>query len=436
MDHVPPNDPAGTPARNGRPRAPRRTTDEGVAPPRGSILATVEPAGDNPLLAPRPLAPAPAREERASLPSPEPGICAVSGDTDPEGAPDLPGLDLAGEPQEQRLPLKKQLLLRYKSLWAANRLEAELDRRIDVAIDAIRTRPDPRALSMGTHSSKGGVGKSHEGKLMAHALALDDRLSVAVLDANMDHSNLAETLGDRNPRTLADVLEHEAAIRRGGHARLKSFATIRHGVAYFLAPELPGQLAEMDPVALTRAYDLIATHFDVVVVDNSISFRDPLTHWSLQTVDHICYVATPQISVMRKVLGQVLYVTGRIPGHDYARDQRAKLELIADAWRRSTRAEDGLPTDPPGTRDPRDVSVVVNKVGERGPGRDPVSLEKVRAAVPAINIVAPFPYSTDTADKVESGDLRLDELPSGDRLAAKQSLASILERLADRASCR
>lgn len=392
----------------------------------GTDGATLDTPADNPLTDGRGLSsPSAPRSSRAGRLTPT-----SEEEVDRAGGMPTLDLDLSATQEEPKPPLRKEVLRWVKHLREAGRLESQLDRRIERAVKTLQNRQDARAVSIGIHSPKGGVGKSYLLKLLSHWLTAYQGLSVCVLDANMDDSNLSETLGQRNPRTIADVLEHRTAIRRGGIRPLYSFATVKGDVPYFVSPDRPGQRARMDVLGMTHTLDTLTRQFSVVFVDNSISVRDPITHWAMQSVDHLCWVGSPELSVMRKVVSQVLYITGRTPVDRYEQDHADKLDAIAEAWRSSGRAEEDLPITPPGLRDHRDVSVLFNKSGELG--RDPVSIEKVRAAVEPVNAVETFGYSKRTAGMVQRGDMVLDEMPESDRLSAKKSLAAILERVAGR----
>lgn len=409
------HDPADSPHRPARQRAPSSRVS------RAAVATAASPpaadSSDEPGSPPEERS-VPSRAERAAL---RPVGGPASGPTDPGE------LDLRATPVPDTTPYLRRAHLWLKTRYEAGRLELELHRRTTDALRRLRTRPDARAVTIAGHSPKGGCGKTTIDKLLAHELASNHGVSVAALDANMDRSNLWRTLGEANRRTIWDVLEHRSAIRRGGLARLRSYATVVDDVAYFVSPRISSQRQAMDPVAMTHVLDLIAAQFDVVIVDNSIGFRDPVVHWSAQSADVLLYLTQPDEDVAAEVVTDIQYVTGRTLGQEYAVDCRHIIRQIEDAWKAGERAADGLPTTPPGVRDPRDVVVVFNE--SLGP-RDPVSIEKFRSYLPGVSAVEPFPKDDTTARMVRNGTLRLDAVPPPTRLATKTILVAVLERLA------
>lgn len=410
---------------NGRPDEALDDLDDFAAP----AVVTPNRSGDRARLravaaARREHSPPPRAADAPPTETTEGGIFAAEAPT-----PIAPSVDAEDELLTRRLrdrtPLRVRLATGVRHLTEAGRRETLRDLAIQEAIERKRCQADALATVIAVIAGKGGVGKTHEVRKAAQTLASYPNTSVAVLEANMDESTLAGTLGRPNPHSLTDILADAAAIRRAGLARLLSYATVEHRVAYFLAPEDQGPSSQIGQRELTTILDLIAERFDVVLIDTSIGRHDPCVVWATQVADHLIRVGAPDRTVMRRLIRSTRYLTGDIRAGVYAEDYADHLAAIRAAWDTPERAERGLPTEPPGARDPRDVTVVYNQT--RG-GANPVPLARVRELLPGINAVISDPYSETTRAMLHDGTLRLDAMPRTARLATKDLLAAVLTR--------
>ncbi len=341
------------------------------------------------------------------------GITLVAGA--PPIADDLP--DLRRRAPAPVVPWHRRAQRRFRELTQPGRVEAEAD----AAIAALLARP---TLTSGCRTiavlgAKGGAGKSTTALALGLTLGTYDAARPVVMEVNPDLGNVRQLLPGANPRTVQDLLEGLVAAERGGVNRVQGYLTMWGRLGVLTAPQRPDEMARLTPRDYARTLRLLQLYFGTVILDCGTSFTNRLQQWAIQTADHLVLVTQPEEAPLRTTLTAIDYLASAA----YAEDYRGVFREVADAT-----GTEGAGTR--GTRERRDMTLVVNGVGFTG-GRDPVDPAKVRAATEGLNATVELPYSAPLRQRINDGVLTPEVLPAPYRRAIKTGLAAVLGRLAE-----
>ncbi len=303
---------------------------------------------------------------------------------------------------------------RFRELTQPGRVEAEAD----AAIAALLARP---TLTSGCRTiavlgAKGGAGKSTTALALGLTLGTYDAAKPVVMEVNPDLGNVRQLLPSANPRTVQHLLEGLVAAERGGVNRVQGYLTMWGRLGVLTAPQRPDEMARLTPRDYARVLRLLRLYFGTVILDCGTSFTNRLQQWAIQTADHLVLVTQPEEAPLRTTLTAIDYLASAA----YAEDYRGVFREVADA----------AGGEGSGTRERRDMTLVVNGVGFAG-GRDPVDPAKIRAAAAGLNATVELPYSAPLRQRINDGVLTPEVLPAPYRRAIKTGLAAVLGRLAE-----
>ncbi len=338
------------------------------------------------------------------------GITLVAGV--PMSADALP--DLRHRAPAPVVPWHRRAQRRFRELTQPGRVEAEAD----AAIVALLARP---TLTSGCRTiavlgAKGGAGKSTTALALGLTLGTYDAAKPVVMEVNPDLGNVRQLLPSANPRTVQHLLEGLVAAERGGVNRVQGYLTMWGRLGVLTAPQRPDEMARLTPRDYARVLRLLRLYFGTVILDCGTSFTNRLQQWAIQTADHLVLVTQPEEAPLRTTLTAIDYLASAA----YAEDYRGVFREVADA----------AGGEGSGTRERRDMTLVVNGVGFAG-GRDPVDPAKIRAAAAGLNATVALPYSAPLRQRINDGVLTPEVLPAPYRRALKTGLAAVLGRLAE-----
>jgi MinD-like ATPase involved in chromosome partitioning or flagellar assembly len=183
------------------------------------------------------------------------------------------------------------------------REEAELERRIRARRGV--TRPNTIALI----SPKGGVGKTTCTFVTGNLLASHLKLRAIAVDANPDLGTLARLAPDdrRSERSLADLLDD--AERLNTAAELSPYVSrLTSGLHVLGAPRDADLTASLGPRRYGELVALLATFYDVVLLDLGTGVAGPLANFAIDRADQVVLVTTPEWVTSSVVLDALAYV--------------------------------------------------------------------------------------------------------------------------------
>jgi MinD-like ATPase involved in chromosome partitioning or flagellar assembly len=186
--------------------------------------------------------------------------------------------------------------------------EAELERRIRARPGV--TRPNTIALI----SPKGGVGKTTSTFLTGNLLATHLKLRAIAVDANPDFGTLARLAPDdrRSARSLVELLDN--AERLNTAAELTPYVSrLPTGLHVLGAPCHADVTASLGPRRYGELVALLATFYDVVLLDLGTGVAGPLANFAIDRADQVVLVTTPEWVTSGVVLEALAYVR-----HDHA----------------------------------------------------------------------------------------------------------------------
>ena len=198
-----------------------------------------------------------------------------------------------------------RLRRRFQRLLTSQREgeEAELERRIRARPGV--TRPNTIALI----SPKGGVGKTTCTFLTGNLLATHLKLRAIAVDANPDFGTLGRLAPDdrRSARSLADVLDD--AERLNTAAELTPYVSrLTSGLHVLGAPRHAELTASLGPRRYGELVALLATFYDVVLLDLGTGVAGPLANFAIERADQVVLVTTPEWVTSSVVLEALAYL--------------------------------------------------------------------------------------------------------------------------------
>jgi MinD-like ATPase involved in chromosome partitioning or flagellar assembly len=171
----------------------------------------------------------------------------------------------------------------------AEREEADLESRL-------RAQPGvTRANTIALISPKGGVGKTTSTFVVGNLLASHLKLRAIAVDANPDFGTLARLAPDdrRTDRSLADLLDD--AERLNTVAELGAYVSrLRTGLHVLGAPRDAELSATLGPDRYGELVALLASFYEVVLLDLGTGVAGPLAHFAIERADQVVLVTTPE----------------------------------------------------------------------------------------------------------------------------------------------
>ena len=160
----------------------------------------------------------------------------------------------------------------------------------------------PRGRVITVMSPKGGAGKTTVASNLAVRLGVAAPGRVALIDLDLQFGDAGSALGLGPQSTVADAAR---ANDRLDSTSLKVFLEPRHGGVYLLAgPHFPAEADDIEPAAVARMIDILASEFDYVVVDTASG----LDEFCLAATEHsddlvmVCATDVPSVRGLRKAL--------------------------------------------------------------------------------------------------------------------------------------
>jgi MinD-like ATPase involved in chromosome partitioning or flagellar assembly len=260
------------------------------------------------------------------------------------------------------------------------REEAELER-------LLRQQPAvSRANVAAVISPKGGVGKTTSTFVIGSLLADRLRLRVVAVDANPDFGTLAALAPHRLrcERSLADLLTDIERIDTA--TQIRSYvSTLPTGLHLLGAPADAEVMARLGPEAYGELLALLATFYDLVLLDLGTGVAGRLAQFAIGRADQVVLVTTPEWVASSAVL--------------------AALEHLEHER----------------------TTVACNKFYARGPG-DLRELER-RLRERRLHRSVAIPYDDQLAAMLDSGSYQLDPLERTSRMAIKRLGLAVAEQL-------
>jgi pilus assembly protein CpaE len=171
-------------------------------------------------------------------------------------------------------------------------LEAEGRRRLRVSGDA---PPTPQGAIMTVFGPKGGIGKTTVVTNLGVALALSGQ-SVVIADADAGFGDVAGMLDIQPERTIVDLSEHIAKVKRETLARF--LLPHQSGLMLLAAPPMALDWRKVSPDSFRQIIDSLARAFDVVVIDTS-GMLDELTLIALEASSLVLWLTTTEYSSIK-----------------------------------------------------------------------------------------------------------------------------------------
>jgi MinD-like ATPase involved in chromosome partitioning or flagellar assembly len=236
-------------------------------------------------------------------------------------------------------------------------------------------------------SPKGGVGKTTSAFVIGNLLADRLRLRTVAVDANPDFGTLAALAPDRlrSDRSLADLLTDIERIETA--AQLRRYVTaLPSGLHLLGAPADADVMARLGPDAYGELLALLATFYELVLLDLGTGVAGRLAQFALARADQVVLVTTPEWVTSSAVL--------------------AALERFEDER----------------------TTVACNKFYARG-AADLRELER-RLRERRLHRSVAIPYDDQLATMLDSGTYQLEALERTSRMAIKRLGLAVAEQLA------
>jgi MinD-like ATPase involved in chromosome partitioning or flagellar assembly len=279
-----------------------------------------------------------------------------------------------------RAPARWRRRIQRLLVSKGEREEAELERLLG------QQPAVSRANVAAVISSRGGVGKTTTAFVIGSLLADRPRLRVIAVDANPDFGTLAELAPDRVrcARSLADLLTDIERIETA--AQLRSYVSVLPSGLHLLgAPADAAVMAGLGPEAYGELLALLATFYELVVLDLGTGVAGRLAQFAIGRADQVVLVTTPEWVI-------------------------SSADLVAQEH-----------------LEPERTTVACNKFYARGPA-DLDELERILREQRLHRPVA-MPYDDQLAAMLDSGTYQLDALEYTSRLAIKRLGVAVAQQL-------
>jgi MinD-like ATPase involved in chromosome partitioning or flagellar assembly len=158
-------------------------------------------------------------------------------------------------------------------------------------------------------SPKGGVGKTTSAFVTGNMLADRLRLRTVAVDANPDFGTLAALAPDRlrSGRSLADLLTDIERIETA--AQLRSYmSALPSGLHLLGAPADAEVMATLGPDAYGELLALLATFYELVLLDLGIGVAGRLAQFAIARADQVVFVTTPEWVTSSAVLAALQHL--------------------------------------------------------------------------------------------------------------------------------
>ncbi|MDP9351586.1 MAG: hypothetical protein M3P51_08620, partial [Chloroflexota bacterium] len=326
------------------------------------------------------------------------GRCATSQDSQAstsDAGTWAPGPDLRGFTPRPAVTPWQQATRWLRKRSRGVRLEEENDARI---------REYGSLLDVGSHilpfiSSKGGAGKTSTSLALGQVLAQVEGANPKLCEVNPDFANIDQLLGGApKGRTIEHLLEHTEEVQRGGYTALRGYLTQWGRLDVLLAPGRPEVMERMSPREYQQAIDILCWYSQYILLDCGTAPTQPLNRYAISRAHHVVFLSRPENATMVPTLEAIDYVAG-------LRYPKNKVRAL------------------------RETTLVVNDCGFGG-RKDPVDVERVRAALPEVNVQI-LPHSPRLRGLLDDGALDIGNMPADYRRAIKGLLASMMQRLVE-----
>jgi MinD-like ATPase involved in chromosome partitioning or flagellar assembly len=152
-----------------------------------------------------------------------------------------------------------------------------------------------RANLVAVVSPKGGVGKTTSAFVIGNLIADRLRLRVVAVDANPDFGTLADLAPEdaRCGLSVADLLSDIDGIHTAADLR-RYVSTLPSGLHLLASPRDADAMAKLGPDAYGDALALLATFYELVVLDLGTGVAGPLAQFAIDRADQVVLVTTPE----------------------------------------------------------------------------------------------------------------------------------------------
>lgn len=282
--------------------------------------------------------------------------------------------------------------------WSRRPQHARVEADHDALIAAHMATLTAGSRTVAMVGAKGGVGTTTLTLLAGLLLAEVPGARPVVVELAADWGATARLIGDANPRTAADLLDHLTAAHRNGVGFVQSFMTLWGRLPVLAAPDpsrAANSLRAEDYAAILR---LLAAHYNLVLLDCGASVTHPLTRFARYAAHHTVLVAHPDPVAMHRAATVAAHLAPAVP-------EPSSLPQAAT-----------------------DLSVVVN--GGDGTTGHPFATPPWEELVPRLNAALLLPHSEPLRRRLGAGTLALETMPAETRRPLKTLLAAIVGRLA------
>lgn len=165
-------------------------------------------------------------------------------------------------------------------------------------LTAAAATPVAGSQVIATVSTKGGVGKTTTTLNLGHTFASGRGDRVVALDGNPDAGSLGWRLRRDSPATARDVLADAERIVR--YADLRAYTSQADSrLEVFAAPDDPRVSTALDDGDYRALLELLACHFQLLLVDCGTGILDAATRGIVAAADQLVVVTGPSVDAAR-----------------------------------------------------------------------------------------------------------------------------------------
>lgn len=150
-------------------------------------------------------------------------------------------------------------------------------------------------------SASGGTGKTFLATNLAYYLHAQHRLTVCVIDFDLQFGELATALRLRPRYTVTDAMAHDDSEGTDLAERLGEFV-VEHDTGIFVlaGPSEPAEADAIEPSGVARLLTALRSRYDVVVVDTAPSLSEPVLT-AVDLSDQILVLGTLDLPSVRNM---------------------------------------------------------------------------------------------------------------------------------------